>query len=131
MKTYTIRKIYDSDYRYCVETDRSNDKISSSIYLPKNEVTSELKSGDKITVLRDSYFDVEDLVYLYKNGISFAQSVPSSDEYTCRLYVKNIQGLWDHGKLDRIAFKFALIKECRRCGKTPSLIAWRNLQNLR
>ena len=131
MKNYKIKEIYDDHYRYCFYIYHGSGKNFSSIYLPKNGTTDELVPGDKITVLRDSYFEIEDLVYLYKNGMCFAQPVPSTDEFTCKTYVKNIQGLLSDGKLDRIAFKIALIKECRRRGKTPSLIAWRNLQNLR
>ena len=131
MKTYKIKEIYDDHYRYCFDISRDGGKHFSSIYLPKNNVTDGLIPGDKITVLRDSYFEIEDLVYLYKNGIYFAQPILSNDEFSCKSYVKNIQGLFSDGNLDRIAFKIALIKECRRRGKTPSLIAWRNLQNLR
>ena len=99
-----------------------------NIFLPK-DVADTLKVGDNIRVIKDAYHDWFDYAYLCNNGIVFVQKPRDDTKQSYRDYFLRLPGLLN-GKIDRIAFCFALIQECHRRNLDTSLLAWRNLQKI-
>lgn len=129
MKRYKIKDKYNAPYSYKFYLERGR-KERMCVTLEQNSTTTELESGDHITILQDKFLSIEDYVYLYPGGMQM-QTVPAwADKYSCRIYIKNLPGLFDCGKLDRVLFKIALLRECGRRGIAPSFRAWHNLQNI-
>jgi hypothetical protein len=98
-------------------------------FFPIGPSTKSLKKGGTFRVIGDRYCHSLDKVYLWRGGMYMCDYNPAPYESPCKRFISDIGGISD-GTLDRLRFKTALIKECRRRGKTPSLIAWRNLQKV-
>ena len=103
-------------------------KICSQLIidLPK-DVVEKLQKGDNMWVSRDSTHDVFDLFYLYRGGIVFHEKPTENKRESYKHYLARVPGVIDF-KLDRLALKIAMAKECYRRDLGVSLLAWRNLQ---
>ncbi|MBO7508784.1 MAG: hypothetical protein J6T57_00715 [Alphaproteobacteria bacterium] len=101
-----------------------------TIDVGRNPATDKLQPGNRITVLRDKYLSCEDYVYLYRGGMHMNTRPASLEKYAVKMYIENLPGVFDCGKLDRAKFKIALWHECDRRGIRPHLTAWHNLQNI-
>ncbi len=129
MKRYKIERKYDAAH-WCKLNLKHGAAERTSLMLGKNPATDELHAGNHIWVLRDKFLSIEDYVYLYRGGFYMKTWPAWMDSYSCKMYIDNLPGLFDYGRLDRAMFKVALWRECERRGITPSFTAWHNLQNI-
>ena len=130
MKRYKIKeKKFIEPYEYQLNLTRGK-KEQFDIVVKKNHATDKLHPKKHVTILRDKFLSIEDYVYLYHGGMQMHTMPAFLDKYSCKLYIENLPGLFDYGRLDRAIFKIALWRECERRGITPSFTAWHNLQNI-
>ena len=130
MKQYKIQdKKYIEPYEYELSLTHGK-KEHCDIVIKRNRATDKLRPARRVTILRDKFLSIEDYVYLYRGGMEMHTMPANLDKYSCKLYIENLPGLFDYGRLDRAIFKIALWRECERRSITPSFNAWHNLQNI-
>ena len=115
---------------YCLGDAKVSDMtlLRRNIVLPKS-VSEKLKVGDNIRVIKDSYHDLCDYVYLCDNGVVLVQKPRHDTKQSYKDYLLQIPGLLNWN-IDKIALCFALIQECHRRNLGVSLLSWRNLQKV-
>ena len=141
MKKYEILDVQNQDYFCSVRVAEEHPhtvkldsltlsgvkRITKTIDLPAG-AAQKLKVGQHIIVLQSKCS--EDYAYLYHNGVCLNTEPVSDDKYSCGYYIKNLPGIFNECKLDRIVFKAVLLCECKRRNIRASLFARRNLQKL-
>lgn len=104
-------------------------KVARTIDLPKI-FAQDLLVGKKFVVLQDKYHAFADCAYLVNHKLILNKNIPLVNQTACKDYIDYLPGVFDRAKLDRLVFKFALVRECLRQKIPVSLVAWRNLQNI-
>ena len=143
MQKYKIKDIYSDDnslhvtisssQKHSVKLDCLTKKgtltTTKTIDLPR-KAGNTLKIGSKVHACQNKNQYNEDYVYIYRGGMHMPDWPLSCDKYSCECFIDNLPGLFDSFKLDRIAFKIAIARDCLRRGFYPGLVAWRNLRKM-
>jgi len=104
-------------------------KVSRTVDLPK-VFAQDLSVGKKFIALQDKYYAFDYCAYLVKHKLILNKKLPLVNQAACKDYIECLPGFFDGGKLDRLVFKFALVRECLRQKIPVSVKAWRNLQKI-
>lgn len=128
MQKYKIQCLNNNGFYSSVYV--SNSKQGHKVIDLPEKTADKLKVGDTVRVIQDKVLNIEDYVYLHRDGMTFNTKPASYDKHSCKCYIENIPGLFREGSFDRAAFKIALAGECLRRGFGFSFVAWRNLSNV-
>ncbi len=127
VQRYKIERIYRDSY---FGTAEIGVRGSQKTFYVSGKCINNLKIGGKFNVISDKMLGMDDRVYMFRGGYCLPVGPVGYDKFSCKCYLEDLPGLFDSFKLDRIAFKVAIARECFRHDCLPSLVAWRNLRKV-